>query len=222
MSRRTGRRHLAAIAALSAAALILGACSPTPSSSTALSAEGLTRATDGWYGIPLSVDRDLPDVTLLTTSDRPFTLDDELLGTPTLLFFGYSSCPDICPIHLASIASAMQQTRTRYDQLQVVFVSVDPERDTPERIDEFLSHFSDRMIGLHGDLAVVEDALAQLDLPGPIVEGPDPRGEGDLIGHPAQVIGFDASGAARRVWPFGTRRGDWVEDIPRIVAEWSS
>ena len=222
MGRRTGRRPLAAIAALSAAAVILSACSPTPSSSTALSAEGLTRAADGWFGIPLSVDRDLPDVTLLTTSDRPFTLDDELRGTPTLLFFGYSSCPDICPIHLASIASAMQQTRTRYDQLQVVFVSVDPERDTPERIDEFLSHFSDRMIGLHGDLAVVEEALAQLDLPGPIVEGADPRGEGDLIGHPAQVIGFDASGAARRVWPFGTRRADWVEDIPRIVTEWSS
>ena len=219
MGRRSGHRHLVA---LLTAALVLGACSATPSSSTALSAQGLTRAADGWFGIPLTVDRDLPDVTLRTTSDRPFTLDDELRGTPTLLFFGYSSCPDICPIHLASIASAMEQTRTRYDQVRVVFVSVDPARDTPERIDEFLGHFSGRMIGLHGDLAVVEEALAQLDLPGPIVEGPDPRGEGDLIGHPAQVIGFDASGAARRVWPFGTRRADWVEDIPRIVAEWSS
>ena len=219
MGRRSGHRHLVT---LLTAALVLGACSAAPSSSTALSAEGLTRAADGWFGIPLTVDRDLPDVTLRTTSDRPFRLDDELRGTPTLLFFGYSSCPDICPIHLASIASAMEQTRTRYDQVRVVFVSVDPARDTPERIDEFLGHFSERLIGLHGDLAVVEEALAQLDLPGPIVEGPDPRGEGDLIGHPAQVIGFDASGAARRVWPFGTRRADWVEDIPRIVAEWSS
>ena len=219
MGRRSGHRHLVALVT---AALVLGACGATPSSSTALSAEGLTRAADGWFGIPLTVDRDLPDVTLRTTSDRPFTLDDELRGTPTLLFFGYSSCPDICPIHLASIASAMEQTRTRYDQVRVVFVSVDPARDTPERIDEFLGHFSERMIGLHGDLAVVEEALAQLDLPGPIVEGPDPRGEGDLIGHPAPVIGFDASGAARRVWPFGTRRADWVEDIPRIVAGWPS
>ncbi len=219
MSRGRTRRRLVA---LIAPAVLLAACSAAPSSSTALSAQGLTRAADGWLGIPLSVERSLPAVTLLTTSDRPFVLDEELRGTPTLLFFGYSSCPDICPIHLASIASAMEQTRTRYDQVQVVFVSVDPERDTPERIDEFLGHFSDRMIGLHGDLAVVEAALGQLDLPGPIVEGPDPRGEGDLIGHPAQVIGFDAAGDARRVWPFGTRRADWVEDIPRIVAEWSS
>jgi len=219
MGRSTGRGRRFAFVAVAA---VLSGCTVAPSSSTALSAQGLTRAADGWYGIPLTVERDLPTVTLRTTSDRPFGLDDELRGTPTLLFFGYSSCPDICPIHLASIASAMEQTRTRYDQVQVVFVSVDPERDTPERIDEFLGHFSDRMIGLHGDLAVVEAALGQLDLPGPIVEGPDPRGEGDLIGHPAQVIGFDAAGDARRVWPFGTRRADWVEDIPRIVAEWSS
>lgn len=200
---------------------LLAGCSAAPSSSTALSAQGLTRAADGWYGMPLTVERSLPTSTLLTTSGRDFRPHEELAGTPTLLFFGYSSCPDICPIHLASIASAMQQTRTRYDQVQVVFVSVDPERDGPERIDEFLSHFDDRMIGLHADLEVVESALAQLDLPGPVVEGPDPRGEGDLIGHPAQVIGFDASGRAQRVWPFGTRRSDWVEDLPRIVREWS-
>lgn len=208
--------------ALLLAAVLVAGCGSAPSSSTALSAQGLTRADDGWYGLPLTVDRALPDVTLRTTSGRPFVLDEELRGTPTLLFFGYSSCPDICPIHLASIASAMEQTRTRYDQVQVVFVSIDPVRDTPARIDEFLGHFSERMIGLHGDLAVIEQALGQLDLPGPVVEGPDPRGEGDLIGHPAQVIGFDADGEARRVWPFGTRRADWVEDLPRIVAEWSS
>jgi protein SCO1/2 len=202
------------------AGLLVG-CSSTPSSSTALTAQGLTRAVDGWYGMPLAIDRRLPSATLLTTSERPFRLDEELRGTPTLLFFGYSSCPDICPIHLAAIASAMEQTRTRYDQVQVVFVSVDPERDTPARIDEFLGHFSSRMIGLHADLDVVIDVLSQLDLPGPIVEGPDPRGQGNLIGHPAQVIGFDAEGRALRVWPFGTRRSDWVSDIPRIVREWS-
>lgn len=218
MSRGRTRRRLVA---LIAPAVLLAACSAAPSSSTALSAQGLTRAADGWLGIPLSVERSLPAVTLLTTSDRPFVLDEELRGTPTLLFFGYSSCPDICPIHLASIASAMEQTRTSYDQVRVVFVSIDPARDTPERIDEFLSHFSARMLGLHADLDVIVDALAQLDLPGPVVEGPDPRGEGDLIGHPAQVIGFDADGRARRVWPFGTRRSDWVEDIPRMAREWA-
>jgi len=198
---------------------LLAACGPA--SSTSLAAEGLPRQSDGWHGIPLEVERDLPDVTLLTTDDEPFTLADELRGDPTLLFFGYTSCPDICPVHLAAIASAMDTAGVSYEDLDVVFVSVDPERDDPERIEEYLSNFSADMTGLHEQLPVVADALSQLDLPGPVVEGADPRGEGDLIGHPAQVIGFDADGQARRVWPFGARRSDWVSDLPRIVEEWS-
>jgi len=215
-----GGSRRSAVALVALAALIAG-CSAAPSSSTALAAQGLSRGSDGWYGLPLTVERTLPSVTLLDTDDRPFRLDERLEGTPTLLFFGYSSCPDICPIHLAAIANAMTQTRTSYARVQVVFVSVDPDRDTPERITTFLNHFSPRIIGLHGPLDDIIAALAQLDLPGPIVEGPDPRGQGDLIGHPAQVIGFDADGVARRVWPFGTRRADWISDIPRIAAEWS-
>jgi protein SCO1 len=215
-SRSRSRRLAVAFALL---AVLAAACDPA--SSTALVAQGLEPQADGWRGLPLDRERTLPDVTLSTTDGEPVELDEAFLGTPTLLFFGYTSCPDICPVHLASIASAMDTTRVGHDELDVVFVSVDPERDTPERIDEFLANFDRRMVGLTADLDVVEDALTQLDLPGPVVEGPDPRGEGDLIGHPAQVIGFDAQGRALRVWPFGARRADWVADLPRIVEEWS-
>jgi len=214
LARRCGRAVV-----LVAAAVLLAGCSP--STSTAIAPRGLEAGADGWRGLPLEPGSTLPTAPLLTTDGRTVRLSEELAGTPALLFFGYTSCPDICPIHLATIASAMETTRTRYDQVRVVFVAVDPERDTPERIDRFLAAFDRRIIGLHGDLDAVAAVLAELDLPGPVVEGPDPRGEGDLIGHPAQVIGFDASGAARRVWPFGARRGDWVADLPRIVAEWS-
>jgi len=204
---------------MTAAALLLAGCGPA--SSTALTAQGLERGQDGWYGLPTPTGRTLPPVTLTDVDGNAFRLDQDLIGRPTLLFFGYTSCPDICPIHLSAIASAMQQTRTNHDQLQVVFVSVDPERDTPDRIRTFLGHFDRRMIGLHGDSDEVQRALAHLDLPGPVVEGADPRGTGVLIGHPAQVIGFDASGVAQRVWPFGTRRADWVADLPRITERWS-
>jgi protein SCO1 len=200
-------------------ALLAAACGPA--SATAVAAQGLRPQADGWRGLPLERERTMPDVTLLDTAGDPVELAQAFRGDPTLLFFGYTSCPDICPIHLAAIASAMREAGVTFDQLDVVFVSVDPDRDTPERIDEYLANFDRRITGLHGDLAVVEQALAQLDLPGPIVEGPDPRGEGDLIGHPAQVIGFDADGQALRTWPFGARRGDWVADLPRIVEEWS-
>jgi protein SCO1 len=200
-------------------AVLVSACSPT--TSTAIASGGLERQPDGWRGLPIGTERPLPSVTLLDTAGNEVVLPDDLLGTPTLLFFGYTSCPDICPIHLATIASAMELAEVSYDQLDVVFVSVDPDRDTPVRIDDFLANFDRRMLGLHADLPTIADALDQLDLPGPIVEGPDPRGEGDLIGHPAQVVGFDADGVGRRVWPFGARRADWVVDLPRIVEEWS-
>lgn len=202
--------------------VLLSACEP--SSSTAFTATNLGVGDDGWRGIPLDLDppRTLPDVTLTDVDGQDVALAEDLAGSPVLLFFGYTSCPDICPIHLRTIASSMSALGVSTDQVQVVFVSVDPERDTPERIDEFTTAFDRNFIGLRGDIEVVEEALAQLDLPGPVVEGADPRGEGELIGHPAQVIGFDHEGVARRLWPFGARRADWVADLPRILEEWTA
>ncbi len=205
--------------ALLALAVAVTACGP--SSPTAAVARGLEPGDDGWHGLPLEVDRTMPDVRLTDVHGDPVDLAADTAGDPTLLFFGYTHCPDICPVHMAAIAAAMRAVDVTTHDLDVVFVSVDPERDTPERIGEWLGHFDSRFVGLHGDIDVIADALGRLDLPGPVVEGPDPRGEGDLIGHPAQVIGFDADGRAQRAWPFGTRRADWVNDLPRIVEEWS-
>ena len=204
------------------AALALAAAACGPASATAFTSSNLGAGEDGWRGIPLELEppRELPDVTLEDGDGAPVRLDESFTGDPTLMFFGYTSCPDICPIHLGTIASAMDVLGISTEQIDVVFVSVDPERDTPARITEFVSAFDPGIVGLRGDLGTIEEALDRLDLPGPVVEGPDPRGEGDLIGHPAQVIGFDAEGVARRVWPFGARRADWVADLPRILEEW--
>lgn len=216
--RRPGRHPMLGVA-FAVLAVVAGACGPA--SSTSVAAQGLAPQPDGWRGLPLERGRSMPEVTLRDVDGDPVVLSEAFAGDPTLLFFGYTSCPDICPIHLAAIASAMDQADVTFGQIDVVFVSVDPDRDTPERIEEYLANFDPDMTGLRGDLDAVTDSLAQLDLPGPVVEGADPRGDGELIGHPAQVIGFDADGRARRVWPFGTRRADWVADLPRIVEEWS-
>lgn len=207
------------VVALVCAAAFVAACSPT--TSTALTPAGLAPGPDGWHGVDIAGEERLPSVTLTRTDGSDYVLPDDALGTPTLLYFGYTSCPDICPIHLAAITSAMAAAGVTFDDLDVLFVSVDPARDTPERIDDYLAHFDHRITGLRGDLDVVTDAIAQLRLPGPIIEGPDPRGEGDLVGHPAHVIGFDADGIGRAAWPFGARRADWVADLPRVVDEWS-
>ena len=214
---RLSHRILAALVVLGAVAAGCG-----PSSSTALAAQGLEPDEDGWYGNAVRTPHELPAVTFTDVADdREIRFDEAFTGDPTLLFFGYTNCPDICPIHLAAIASSMRAAGIGFDELDVVFVSVDPERDSPERIREFVANFDARITGLHAELDVVAEALDALDMAGPVVEGPDPRGEGDLIGHPAQVIGFDADGVARRAWPFGARRSDWAADLPRVVDEWS-
>lgn len=212
-------RPLPTVGLLLALGLLIGACGPA--SATSVSARGLEAGADGWHGLPVETPQSIPSGTFTTTDGRSVELSEAFLGTPTMLFFGYTHCPDICPVHLAAIASAMDTAGVTYDELDVVFVSVDPDRDTPDRIATFLDNFDPRMHGLHADLEVVADALAELQLSGPVVEGADPRGDGDLIGHPAQVLGFDADGELRRVWPFGARRSDWVADLPRIVEEWS-
>ncbi len=79
-------------------------------------------------------------------------VDDEALfkGKPSLLFFGFTHCPDICPTTLQELALVMKALGTDVEKIQVVFASVDPARDTPKRISDYLGNFDKRMIGLTG------------------------------------------------------------------------
>lgn len=203
---------------LLALALLLAACQATSSTSATA---GLEPGEDGWRGSPLDGERTMPEVTLTDTDGEPFDLAADTQGTPTLLFFGYTHCPDVCPVHLAAIASAMDEAGVSTDEIDMVFVTVDPDRDDRARLEEWVKGFDDGFTGLRTDEETVEATLETLDLPGPQMTGEDPRGDGDdeLIAHPAQVYGFDADGVARRAWPFGTRRADWIADLPRFVEE---
>lgn len=89
----------------------------------------------------------------------PFSLVDQtgkrvtekdFLGRPMLVFFGYRNCPDICPSGLQVVSAALDKLGDRAKTLQPVFITVDPERDTPEKLAEYLKSFSPRYIGLTG------------------------------------------------------------------------
>jgi len=103
--------------------------------------------------------RSLPDVAFVDQSGSPFATAD-LAGEYTLLFFGYTNCPDICPLTLQVLAQALGQIEARAPAAvpRVVFVSVDPARDTPERIAAYLGGFDSRFVGL----VASEAALAPL------------------------------------------------------------
>lgn len=86
---------------------------------------------------------------LLDQHRKPFT-EKNLEGRPTAMFFGYTFCPDVCPTTLLEATHWMRELGADADKLRVVFVSVDPERDTPEKLSEYIGSFDPRFFGLSG------------------------------------------------------------------------
>jgi len=104
----------------------------------------------------------LPDFELVTTTDRTFTRND-FTARYSLLFFGFTNCPDICPLTMAALAGAFADLETDAIALPaVVFVSVDPNRDSADRIATYLDAFDPRFVGLTGDRAHLDPLLRTL------------------------------------------------------------
>ncbi len=175
------------------------------------------KPTDELRGTRLANPIPRPDFSLIDTEGVGFDFHARTEGYATLLFFGYTHCPDVCPIHMANIAAALGQvgwqTRRR---VKVVFVTTDPDRDTPDRIREWLDRFDPAFVGLRGTVEEVAAIQDQLNLPPSVI--PSEPATGYEVGHAAQVLAFSPSGMARVAYPFGTRQADWVHDLPILVA----
>jgi protein SCO1/2 len=158
-----------------------------------------------------------PAFTLTDTEGRPFAFREATAGSVTLLFFGYTNCPDVCPVQIANIAAALHKLPDAVTrQVTVVFVTTDPARDTPKRLRAWLDNFDRGFIGLTGSQAAIDSAQIAMHLPPAEREDlPDGR---YLLGHWAQVIAFTKDGLARFAFPFGTRQSEWAQEIPRLVA----
>jgi protein SCO1 len=107
--------------------------------------------------------RPLTDWTFPSTRGEPLSLSD-LQGKPTLLFFGYTNCPDFCPAALGDFKQIRAQLGDRGDDVQFVFVSVDADRDTPEALKRYVEFFDPSFIGLAGDDATLEQISPEYGL----------------------------------------------------------
>jgi protein SCO1/2 len=209
-------RLLAAFAAL----LAVAACTPTTTTATLGAAVDTAAAAPGWNGVAVDDAPQMPALTFTDTQGRPFDLAAAMRDRPTLVYFGYTNCPDMCPVHMANIAAALDETTVAPEQVNVVLVTADPERDTPEVLDAFLETFDSSFIGLWAPRDEVDAVLTGLGLPASTIEEDD-DGHGYTVGHPSQVFAFDTTGRARLAYPFGTRQSQWVADLPKLVREWS-
>ena len=170
----------------------------------------------GWHGALLDEPIPRPEFTLTDTEGRPYDIATETAGEPTLLYIGYTSCPDICPLHLSHIADALHELDGDGDGVEVVFVTADPERDDPATLERYLDAFHPSFVGLTGSEEEIAAALAAVGQP-----SPDRYNERDggvyEVTHPSQVIAFSTDDQAHLVFPFGTSRDGWVQDLPRLV-----
>ena len=176
-------------------------------------------ARTAWRGTVLPDPVPKPDFTLPDTEGRPYPFRAETEGKLTLLFFGYTYCPDICPVHLANIAAVMRGwPYALRERVRVVFVTTDPDRDTPERIRAWLDGFDPSFVGLRGAPAEVNAIERSLGLPPSSVQS-DAGSDASLVAHAAQVLAFTPDNLAHVVFPFGTRQADLAVDLPRLARE---
>lgn len=169
-------------------------------------------------GVELGAPIPRPQFTLAATDGAPYDFYARTKGKLTFLFFGYTHCPDICPVHVANVASVLRtlsfEDRAR---AQFVFVTVDAARDSLPHLKTWLAQFDDTFIGLSGSLDSVNAIQAMINLPPAFI--PEPDAEGNYSpGHAAQVLVFEEDDFARLLYPFGTRQVDWANDIPLLLA----
>ena len=191
---------------------------------TMRSESGGSADNDGWAGTLLGAPVAKPDFTLTDTSGDPYDFRKQTEGYVTLLYFGYTSCPDVCPLHMANIASVLGEVSGEVNEkIKVVFVTTDPERDTPEVIRKWLDNFDVTFVGLTGTQAQIIAAERGAGVPEAVLEPPSANGK-YTVGHASQVIAYSLDDEAHVVYPFGIRQADWARDLPRLVetTEWPS
>ena len=152
-----------------------------------------------------------PEILLNRDNGSSFRLSEQR-GDVVLLFFGYTSCPDVCPTTLSELHKVNTELGGNADQVEVVFVTVDPERDTPKQIQKYVSIFNPAFIGLSGSLEELEPVWKDYGVYRE-VEQVSSSASGYLVTHSARVYLIDRDGNLRLSYSYGTPTDDIVHDL---------
>lgn len=155
-----------------------------------------------------------PAFELVDTEGVPRTLRD-YRGQVVVIFFGFMHCPDACPAGLFKLAQIMNQLGQGAARVQVLFISLDPERDTPPSLKRYVSAFNPRFVGLTGTSAQVDQAATSFNVQYARV----PLGNDYTIDHSTGIFIFDGAGRLRLVGAANSPEADFVHDIAALVAE---
>lgn len=214
---RFARRKGFKVAAAAAALTLLAACGSSDATPT---------DADGLWGTARGASEAVT-TPLVDTSGQQFVLAKDLKGKVNLVFFGYTHCPDICLAVMGTLASTMKKLddSTR-DQVQVIFVTTDPARDTPQVLRKYLDRFDESFIGLTTD-QVGKDGkpdvseIVDVGLTYGIAIDKNPKlvsGGYDII-HQDQVSGVNPAGQVTTVWNRDVTQVELAYDLEKLVQE---
>ncbi|GAA2587233.1 SCO family protein [Streptomyces violaceus] len=209
-------KTLAAAALLAAASLTLTACGSGGDGDKPVAVVSEDAGTEKAATV-LDKPFEKPDLVLTDTQGKKYDLRKETEGKPTLIYFGYTHCPDVCPSTMSNIAVAKKQLpKAEQDDLRVVFVTTDPDRDNPAELGKWLKGIDPQFIGLTGDFATIQAGARTLGIS---IDAPRKDKNGKVISeHGTQVIAFSPKTDGGYVlYGEGATVDDYTKDLPAIV-----
>jgi protein SCO1/2 len=211
------RNKICTAAALLAAALTLSACTsgePAPEKP----GTAVTEVTpDDKAATVLDTPFEKPDLVLTDTHGKEFDLREETKGRPTLIYFGYTNCPDVCPLTMNNLAVAKKQLpEEQQDDLRIIFVTSDPERDTAEELGSWLKGIDTDIVGLTGDFATIQAGARTLGIS---IEKPVKEKDGTVVStHGTQVVAFSPrTDQGYVLYGEDTTVDDYTADLPALI-----
>lgn len=204
VSFRTGRSRVASLAMLLVSAILLTGCT------VPFTGEDDYEFFGGTFD-PATV---AAPINLTDQNGEAFSLDD-LDGKVVLLYFGYTMCPDFCPTTLLEIQRVEEALGDDADNVEVVFVSVDPERDTQERLKEYMDFFNPEYIALRGSDAEIRDVARSYNIM--YARGESTSAGGYLVDHTTSLFAIDGDGNLALTWAYGTDVESITKDIQHLI-----
>ncbi|MFJ2262279.1 SCO family protein [Streptomyces sp. NPDC087844] len=218
------RKKTYAVAALfAAAALTLSACGSGESGGDNAVAEVSTETGSDKAATVLDKPFEKPDLVLTDTHGKKYDLREATAGKPTLVYFGYTNCPDVCPLTMNNIAVAKKQlaqdkklSQAEKDSLRVVFVTTDPERDTPAALGKWLKGIDPDVVGLTGSFDTIQAGARTLGIS---IEAPTKGKDGKVTSmHGTQVIAFSPKTDGGYVlYGEDATVDDYTKDLPALI-----
>ncbi|MFD7436922.1 SCO family protein [Streptomyces sp. NPDC059861] len=211
------KKTFTAAALLAAATLTLSACgSGNDDSGSPVSVVSEEGGGDARAATVLDQPFEKPDLVLTDTKGGKYDLRKETAGRPTLIYFGYTNCPDVCPLTMNNIAVAKTKLpEADQDELRIVFVTTDPDRDTPAALGKWLKGIDPQAVGLSGDFATIQAAARSLGIS---IEPPH-KEKGEIVStHGTQVVAFSPKTDAGYVlYGEDATVDDYIKDLPKLA-----